>query len=77
MSKLFFVNIPYNCSDRELQEWAQEVFAEAERAQASCIRWLEEGIWPTSAGFPLPQFFEAHALLNYQVKMYPSAALCQ
>jgi RNA recognition motif-containing protein len=23
MSKLFFVNIPYNCSDRELQEWVE------------------------------------------------------
>ena len=23
MSKLFFVNIPYNCSDRELKEWVE------------------------------------------------------
>jgi RNA recognition motif-containing protein len=23
MSKLFFVNIPYNCSDRELQDWVE------------------------------------------------------
>jgi RNA recognition motif-containing protein len=23
MSKLFFVNIPYNCSDHELQEWVE------------------------------------------------------
>ena len=23
MSKLFLVNIPYNCSDRELQEWVE------------------------------------------------------
>ena len=23
MSKLFFVNIPYNCSDAELQEWVE------------------------------------------------------
>jgi len=23
MSKLFFVNIPYNCSDLELQEWVE------------------------------------------------------
>jgi RNA recognition motif-containing protein len=23
MSKLFFVNIPYNCSDVELQEWVE------------------------------------------------------
>ena len=25
----------------------------------------------------MPHFFEFHALLNYQVKHYPSAALCQ
>ena len=23
MAKLFFVNIPFNCSDRELQEWVE------------------------------------------------------
>ena len=23
MSKLFFVNIPYNCSDHELQDWVE------------------------------------------------------
>jgi len=23
MSKLFFINIPYNCSDRELLEWVE------------------------------------------------------
>jgi RNA recognition motif-containing protein len=23
MAKLYFVNIPYNCSDRELQEWVE------------------------------------------------------
>jgi RNA recognition motif-containing protein len=23
MAKLFFVNIPYNCSDRELQDWVE------------------------------------------------------
>ena len=23
MPKLFFINIPYNCSDRELQEWVE------------------------------------------------------
>jgi hypothetical protein len=25
----------------------------------------------------MPQFFEFHALLNYQVKMYPSVVICQ
>jgi hypothetical protein len=61
----------------ELRAWAQQVFTEAERVQAPALRWLEEGIWPQPAGFPMPQFFEFHALLNYQVKLYPSVALCQ
>jgi hypothetical protein len=63
--------------DRELRAWAQQVFTEVDRVQAPALRWLEEGIWPQPAGFPLPQFFEFHALLNYQVKIYSSVALCQ
>jgi hypothetical protein len=64
-------------SFQELQEWTKAVFAEAERAGVPSLRWLEEGLWPTRLGFPMPQFFEFHALLNYQVKHYPSVALCQ
>jgi hypothetical protein len=62
---------------RELRAWAHGVFTEAERVQAPALRWLEEGIWPQPVGFPMPQFFEFHALLNYQVKIYSSVALCQ
>lgn len=62
---------------RELQQQAQQVFLDAERMAAPAVRWLEEGSWPEAVGFPMEQFFEFHALLNYQVKHYPSAALCQ
>jgi len=60
-----------------LREWTRAIFADAERAAAPSLRWLEEGLWPTPLGFPMPHFFEFHALLNYQVKHYPSVALCQ
>jgi hypothetical protein len=62
---------------QSLQEWTKAIFTEAERAAAPSLRWLEEGLWPAPLGFPMPQFFEFHALLNYQVKHYPSVALCQ
>jgi len=62
---------------QELQEWTESIFSDAERAGAPSLRWLEEGLWPASLGFPMPQFFEFHALLNYQVKHYPSVVLCQ
>ena len=62
---------------QSLQEWTQAVFADAERTAAPSLRWLEEGLWPAPLGFPMPHFFEFHALLNYQVKHYPSVALCQ
>jgi len=60
-----------------LQQWTQAIFEEAERAAVPSLRWLEEGLWPSGLGFPMPHFFEFHALLNYQVKHYPSVALCQ
>ena len=60
-----------------LRETCQRIFLDAEHAQAPAVRWLEEGIWPEATGFPMPDFFEFHALLNYQVKHYPSVALCQ
>jgi hypothetical protein len=41
------------------------------------LRWLEEGGWAAPAGLPMFRYFEFHALLNYQVKHYPSAAVCQ
>lgn len=62
---------------QSLREWTQTIFTDAERAAAPSVRWLEEGLWTTPVGFPLAHFFEFHALLNYQVKHYPSVALCQ
>jgi hypothetical protein len=62
---------------QSLRAATQELFIEAERAGAPALRWLEEGIWPEEVGFPMPHFFEFHGLLNYQVKHYPSVALCQ
>ena len=62
---------------QELREWTQSIFTEAERAAVPSLRWLEEGLWTAPLGFPIPHFFEFHALLNFQVKHYPSVALCQ
>jgi hypothetical protein len=59
-----------------LRELCQQTFDQAERTGAPAVRWLEDGLWPAAAEFPMPHFFEFHALLNYQVKHYPSAALC-
>ncbi len=60
-----------------LQDMTRQVFVEAEEIHAPALRWLEDAAWRKSAGFPQAQFFEFHAILNYQVKHYPSAALCQ
>ncbi len=60
-----------------LRETCQQVFDEAERVGAPAVRWLEDGLWPAASEFPMPHFFEFHALLNYQVKHYPSGAICQ
>ena len=62
---------------QSLREWTQAIFIDAERAAAPLLRWLEEGLWPAPLGFPMPHLFEFHALLNLQVKHYPSVALCQ
>jgi DcmR-like sensory protein len=62
---------------KPLQSLTETTFAEAEKARAPGVRWLEDGGWAEATGFPKPQFFEFHALLNYQVKHYPSVALCQ
>jgi len=60
-----------------LRDICQQVFDEAERSGAPAVRWLEDGLWPAASEFPMPHFFEFHALLNYQVKHYPSGAICQ
>jgi hypothetical protein len=62
---------------RELCKLAEQVFHDAERQGAPGVRWLEEGSWPRAVGFPMQRFFDFHAALNYQVKHYPSVALCQ
>ncbi len=62
--------------ERGMREWTEQAFQDAERAQAPALRWLEEGAWPRETGVDLDEFFECHALLNYQVKHYPSVALC-
>jgi MEDS: MEthanogen/methylotroph, DcmR Sensory domain len=61
----------------DLRAWTQRVFHDAEDRGLAAVRWVEEGLWPHSSGFPLPEFYEFHALLNLQVKLYPSAILCQ
>ena len=60
-----------------LQKMLPQAFARAERLGAPALRWLEEGGWAGPAGLPMSRYFEFHALLNYQVKHYPSAAVCQ
>ena len=62
---------------QSLQQWTGAIFTAAERAALPSLRWLEEGLWPVPLGFPMPQYFEFHALLNYQVKHYPSVVLCR
>ena len=61
----------------ELRDRLRQTFAHAERRHVPALRWLEEAAWTAAAGFPLHRFFEFHSILNYQVKHYPSAALCQ
>ena len=72
------LQFPPKLADPErLVDWAQAFFADAERAHAPAVRWLEEGIRPGRQALPTPQFFEFHSRLNYLVKHYPSVALCQ
>lgn len=60
-----------------LRERLRRAFARAERVHASALRWLEDGSWPETTGLPMHQYFEFHALLNYQVKHYACAAVCE
>ncbi len=62
---------------RELRKMSKQVYAAAEDMRRPGIRWLEETSWPSSVGLSMPQFFEFHAIMNYQVKVYPSVAMCQ
>lgn len=60
-----------------LRERARRVFEDAERTQAPAVRWLEDGSWAQPVESEQQKFFEFHAVLNYQVKHYPSVAICQ
>jgi hypothetical protein len=62
---------------RKLRERARKVFEDAERERVPAVRWLEDGTWPQSVESHEEEFFEFHAILNYQVKHYPSVAICQ
>ena len=65
MPKLFFVNIPYNCSDRELQDWVESRGIETESIRI--VRDLVAGVSPAFAYVELKdhtQIKEAVATLN-------------
>jgi hypothetical protein len=61
----------------DLLNLAKRFFVEAEGAHAPAVRWLEEGVGAKPPGISMKHFFELHAQLNYLVKHYPGAALCQ
>ena len=71
------------CLEAGTSDWATlektlpRAFARAERARAPALRWLEEGRWAAEAGLSMPRYFEFHAQLNFQVKHFPCAAVCQ
>jgi RNA recognition motif-containing protein len=65
MSKLFFINIPYNCSDRELQEWVESRGIETRSIRI--VRDLVSGVSPAFAYVELrddTRIGEAIAVLN-------------
>jgi RNA recognition motif-containing protein len=65
MSKLFFVNIPYNCSDRELQEWVESRGIETRSIRI--VRDLVAGVSPAFGYVELKddsQIQEAISILN-------------
>lgn len=65
MSKLFFVNIPYNCSDRELQEWVESRGIETRSIRI--VRDLVAGVSPAFGYVELKddtQTQEAISILN-------------
>ncbi len=65
MSKLFFVNIPYNCSDRELQEWVESRGIDTRSIRI--VRDLVAGVSPAFGYVELKdesQILEAIAVLN-------------
>lgn len=65
MSKLFFVNVPYNCSDRELKEWVESRGIETRSIRI--VRDLVSGVSPAFGYVELKddtQIHEAISVLN-------------
>src|SRR5580765_4549047 len=65
MPKLFFINIPYNCSDRELQEWVESRGIRTRSIRI--VRDLVAGVSPAFGYVELKddtQVKEAIAILN-------------
>src|SRR5215831_16808657 len=62
MSKLFFVNIPYNCSDRELQEWVESHGFETQSIRI--VRDLVAGVSPAFGYVELQDDTQMHEAIN-------------
>ena len=62
MSKLFFVNIPYNCSDRELQEWVES--RGFETLSIRIVRDLVAGVSPAFGYVELRDDTQTHEAIN-------------
>jgi RNA recognition motif-containing protein len=62
MSKLFFVNIPYNCSDRELQEWVESRGFETRSIRI--VRDLVAGVSPAFGYVELYDDTQTHEAIN-------------
>ncbi|HYR42993.1 MAG TPA: RNA-binding protein, partial [Terriglobia bacterium] len=62
MSKLFFVNIPYNCSDRELQEWVES--GGFETRSIRIVRDLVAGVSPAFGYVQLRDDTQMHEAIN-------------
>jgi RNA recognition motif-containing protein len=62
MSKLFFVNIPYNCSDRELQEWVES--GGFKTRSIRIVRDLVAGVSPAFGYVELQDDTQMHEAIN-------------
>ena len=69
MSQLFFVNLPYNCTDRELREWIES--RGVETLSIRIIRDLVAGVSPAFAYAELrdPSRIEDAAVVLHGKKM--------
>jgi hypothetical protein len=62
MSRLFFVNIPYNCSDLELKEWVESRGLEI---QSICIIYdLVAGVSPAFGYVELKDYSKLHQAIS-------------